>query len=165
MRASGFNDGAAYAEIQLARILVERGRFAEADELMAGVAAEFAGIGQSLSSLEAVMVQAVAKASAGQAEAALELLEDAAGAAGEDARLFEPQIAEVRARVLLALGRIEEAQRAIHKGLEAARDYALPYEEAMLLQARIDIAGSVGAEPDPGDVDACRKLMDGLGIE
>ncbi len=111
------------------------------------------------------MVQALAKSGAGDATAALALLDAAARAGGGDARLFEPQIAEVRARVLLALGRIEEAQRVIRKGLDAARDYALPYEEAMLLQARIAIAGCVGAEPDPGDVDACRKLMDGLGIE
>jgi len=165
MRASGFHDGAAYAEIQLARILVARGQFDAADLMMKRVAAEFTKIGQPLSALEAVMVRALAKIGMGDAASALDLLDRAAEAIGEDARLFESQIAEVRARILAALERVADAQRAIRNGLRSARDYGLPYEEAMLLAARVDLARLTASEPDPGDAEVYRKLAGDLGIE
>jgi ATP/maltotriose-dependent transcriptional regulator MalT len=165
MRASEFNDGAAYAEIQLARMLIERGKTGEADEMMERVAAEFTKIGQALSVLEAVLVQSLAKTSAGDAAAALELLDNAAGAVGEDARLFEPQIAEARARALAAVGRMKEAEQAIAGGIKAARYYGLPYEEGLLLQIRIDIARNADLAPDSNDIEAAEKILGGLGID
>ena len=111
------------------------------------------------------MVQVAAMIKAGDAAEGLELLDRSAGAAGEDARLFEPQIAEVRARALAASGRWEGAQRALRTGLLSARNYGLPYEEAMLLLARIDIAQLAGLEPASQDVVACHDLLDGLGVD
>lgn len=164
MRASEFNDGAAYAEIQLARILIERGANDEAEHMMARVAAEFAKIGQALSALEALLVQSLAKIGVGDAAAALELLASAAGEVGDDARLFEPQIAEARARALAALGSRSEAEQAIVGGLKAARYFGLPYEEGMLLLARIDIARAANLEPDSQDVEAAQKILGDLGV-
>lgn len=164
MRASEFNDGADYAEIQLARILIERGEAEKAERMMDRVVAEFTKIGQALSALEAVLVQSLAKTYAGEPAAALVLLDSAAGAVGDDARLFEPQIAEARSRALAALGRIGEAEQTIESGIDAARYYGLPYEEGMLLLSRIDVARAAGRVPDSEDVEAAEKILGGLGI-
>ncbi|MBT8442661.1 MAG: hypothetical protein KJO76_09775, partial [Gammaproteobacteria bacterium] len=165
MRASNFNDGAAYVEIQLARILVDRGESDEAIAMMERVAAEFTKLGQLLSALEAVMVQSLALTKAGDPTEALALLDKSAKAAGDDARLFEPQIAEARARALAALERLDDAHRVASNGLTSARNFGLPYEETMLLQARIDISTLAGQQPEPQDLLSLRKLLDDLGVE
>ena len=72
---------------------------------------------------------------------------------------------QVRARLLGTLQRHEEAQRTIRVGLQAARDYRLPYEEAMLLMARIELAEMAGETPDPLDVETSRTLLGDLGVE
>jgi len=107
-------------------------------------------------------VQVAAKVQLGEPVAALELLERAADAAGEDAQLFVPQVAEARALALAELDRIDEAKVEIEAGLAAARDFALPYEEAMLLLARARAAG----EGDAAEADqkASREILEGLGI-
>jgi class 3 adenylate cyclase/tetratricopeptide (TPR) repeat protein len=165
MRASEFNDGAAYAEIQLARMLIELGKAGDAEQMMARVAAEFTKIGQALSVLEAVLVQSLAKTAAGDAEAALRLIDKAAGAVGEDARLFQPQIAEARSKALAAIGNNQEATETIETGMKAARYYGLPYEEGLLLLARIQIARNCGVTPDPQDIESSEKILGGLGIK
>ena len=165
MRASEFNDGADYAEIQLARILIERGDIEEAEGMMERVAEEFTKIGQASSALEAVLVRSLAKVCVGDAATALELLDSAAGAVGEDARLFEPQIAEAQARALAALGRKGEAERTIASGIKTARYYGLPYEEGLLLLTRIEIARNANLEPDLRDIESSQKILGGLGID
>ena len=165
MRASEFNDGAAYAEIQLARMLIELGENEDAEKMMERVGEEFSKIGQALSVLEAVIVQSLAKTGTGDAATALELIDAAASAVGDDARLFEPQIAEVRAKALAAMGSMDEAEEAIASGIEAARYYGLPYEEGLLLLIRIDIARKANQQPDPSDIDVSEKILGGLGIE
>ena len=163
MRASNFHDGAAYAEIQLARVYLKQDAVAEADELLGRVCQEFYDLGQAASALEAVLVRVIAKVRSGEATAALELLEHAADAAGEDAQLFVPQVAEARALALAALERLDEANQAIDKGLVAARDFALPYEEATLLLMRAQIVGE--GEAAAADRAAARKILGGLGID
>lgn len=165
MRASEFNDGAAYAEIQLARMLIELEKIADAEQMMERVAAEFMKIGQALSALEAVLVQSLAKTAAGDPITALALLDNAASAVGEDARLFEPQIAEARARALAAMGNVAEAEEIIARGIKASRYYGLPYEEGLLLLSRIDIARDANLEPDSSDLEASGKILGGLGID
>jgi tetratricopeptide (TPR) repeat protein len=162
MRASHFHDGAAYAEIQLARILLKQGAVAEADEILSRVSQEFYDLGQAASVLEAVLVQVVVKVQMGEPTAALELLERAANAAGEDAQLFVPQVAEARACALAALDRLDEANKAVETGLVAARYFALPFEEATLLLMRAEISAEEKAAV--ADRTAARKILGGLGI-
>jgi class 3 adenylate cyclase/tetratricopeptide (TPR) repeat protein len=165
MRASGFHDGAAYAEVQIGRLLVKRGEFSRANELLQRVASEFSQLGQAASALEAACVQAQAEVAFGRAEAALSLIDQYAAAAGKSARMFAAQVAEARALALIALGNSDEAKEAITTGIEAARKYGLPYEEALLLQARVDSDRRAGRLPDQSDIDSASRILKGLGVD
>jgi len=164
MVSSRFKDGAAWAEVQLARILIGRGELDDAHDLMARVGAEFTDLGQVTSALESALVRSQAMVGLGRAEEALELLDRSASAAGKDAQLYGPQVADERARALTALGRAAEAKREIEKGLTASRDLGLPYEEGVLLLSRVELARLDNREPDPSDLADSKRILDGLGI-
>jgi class 3 adenylate cyclase/tetratricopeptide (TPR) repeat protein len=164
MRATEFIEGASYAELQLARLHVERGALEEADRLLDRVAEAFASLGQAVSSLECALVQAESRLQAGRPTAALEGLDRAAAAAGEDAVLFAPQVALARARALAALGREGEAEKEVETGLASAREQGLPYEEGRLLLARAEITRLQGNRPDPSDLEAAGRILGGLGV-
>jgi hypothetical protein len=60
------------------------------------------------------------------------------------------------------LDRLDEANKAVETGLAAARDFALPYEEATLLLMRAEISAEEKAAV--ADRTAARKILGGLGI-
>jgi len=163
LRASGFNDGAACSELQLARVLVHRDAFEEANAMLERIRTEFMALGQSANALEASLIGALARIRQGQADAALGLLDQAATAAGDSGALLLPQVAEARARALAATGNYAAANDEIEEGLVAARRLGLRYEEAILLVARIDIARAVGAGADPADLAESARILKGLG--
>jgi class 3 adenylate cyclase/tetratricopeptide (TPR) repeat protein len=163
LRASGFNDGAACSELQLARVLVARDAFDEANAMLERIHAEFIALGQSANALEAALIGALARVRQGQADLALDLLDRAESAAGDSGALLVPQVAEVRVRALAATGRHAAVAAEIEKGLAAARRLGLRYEEAILLVARIDIARETGGEADPADLAESARILKGLG--
>ena len=163
LRASGFNDGAACSELQLARVLVARDAIDEANAMLRRIHAEFIGLGQSANALEAALIGALARIRQGQADLALDLLDRAESAAGESGALLVPQVAEARVRALAATGKHAAVGAEIEKGLAAARRLGLRYEEAILLVARIDIARETGAEADPADLAESARILKGLG--
>ncbi len=164
MRATEFTEGASYAELQLAGLFIGRGDLVEADGMLERIAGEFASLGQASRSLECALVQAESRLRSGQPAAALDEVDRAAAAAGEDAGLFVPQVAHARARALAALGRYEEAERAVQPGLESAREQGLRYEEGILLVAEAEIARMRDRQPDPVRVEAAARILDGLGV-
>jgi tetratricopeptide (TPR) repeat protein len=164
MRGTEFGEGASYAELQLARVYVERGALDEADRMLDSVAEEFAQLGQAVSSLECALAQAESRLRAGRPAAALDVVDRAAAAAGEDAVLFGPQVALARARALAALGREGEAEQEVKSGLGSAREQGLPYEEGMLLLAKAEITRIRGHRPDPSELEAATSILEGLGV-
>jgi tetratricopeptide (TPR) repeat protein len=164
-RASGFADGAATAELQLGRLMLQRGAYQDADELMGRVGSELRQLGKATSALEAACVQAQAWAFLGRAEDALNLVDQAAQAAGSNARMYAPQIAEARVQALAALGRLAEARLAADEGLAAARKYGLPYEEALMLAARTELDRRNEKGPDESDVTALERILTSLGVK
>jgi tetratricopeptide (TPR) repeat protein len=165
MRASRNADNAAYAEVQLGRFLLQRGAYAEADELMERVWSELRQLGKATSALEAACVKAQALAFLGRAEDALRLVDQAAQAAGNNARMYAAQIAEARVQALTALGRSGEARLVADEGLAAARKYGMPYEEAVLLAARAELDRRNEKGPDDNDVAALERILASLGVK
>ncbi len=163
LRASGFNDGAACSELQLARVLVRRDAFDEANAMLERIRTEFIALGQSANALEATLIAALAQIRQGKADSALDLLDRAAAAAGESGALLVPQVAEARVRALAAIGKHAAVAAEIEKGLTAARRLGLRYEEAILLVARIDIARDTGATANPADLTEAARILKGLG--
>jgi len=164
MRASGFHDEAAYAEIQLGRVLLGRGNAGAADELLGRIVAEFNALGQKSSVLEAIAVQALAKVRLGAPAESLRLIDEAAAAAGAVPELIRPQIAESRAIALAALGQREAAEQEVASALDVARSLKLSYEEGMLLQARIAIRREAGLAPDSSDIELSERILGALGV-
>jgi tetratricopeptide (TPR) repeat protein len=164
MRASGFHDGAAYAEIQLGRVLIGRGELHRADELLGRAGAELTHFGRKSSALEAALVQSLAQLQLGRAEEALALINNAEMAAGGASGYLVPQAAESRALALTALGRYDEAEARVADGLNDARKQGLKYEEGMLLQARVALQRAAGREPDPSEVEKSAGILKALGV-
>ncbi len=154
MQAAEFDEGVAVIDIQLARILIERGQFAQAEASMSHTAAEFTRLQKHAFALEASVVLAEARLSQSNPAAALDLLDRAAQAAGQDAKLIRPRTARVRARALAALGRLEDAENEIDNGIVAAREHALRYDEALLLALRAEIVPDGRAQADGALADA-----------
>jgi class 3 adenylate cyclase/tetratricopeptide (TPR) repeat protein len=164
LRASGFVDGAAYAEVQLARALVGLGRPLEALSILERTGAEFAQLGQSTSALEVAIVTVAACTAADPATlpAALAQLDRAVAAAAEGAEVLAPQVAEARARALQAMGRDAESAAIVADGLARARQLGARYEEAMLLRARSLLTGA-DREQAAADGAESRAILAGLG--
>ena len=161
MQAAEFDEGVAVIDIQLARILIERGQFAQAEASMSHTAAEFTRLQKHAFALEAGVVLAEARLSQSNAAAALDLLDRAAQAAGQDAKLIRPRTARVRARALAALGRIEDAENEIDNGIAAAREHALRYDEALLLALRAEIVTDGRAQADGA---LATQMLESLGV-
>jgi class 3 adenylate cyclase/tetratricopeptide (TPR) repeat protein len=163
-RASRFAEGAAWIDLLRARLAVARGRLDDADTALESADAVFAELGQSSSLLEVTAVRAALLIRRGQPELGLEQLARAEQAAGTEAEGMRPLVAEVRASALIALARFDEALAALEPGLATARERGMPYEEALLLASRLEVARRSGAEPDPADAEAVAKIFHSLGI-
>jgi class 3 adenylate cyclase/tetratricopeptide (TPR) repeat protein len=159
LRASDFTEYVAAAEIQFARILVARDRVAEADALLQRVIGELKRIGKLMYVLEATAVRADARLSAGDASGALSLIDRAEALAGKDAQMLRPKTAWIRGRAYQALGRHSDAIAEIDEGIDAARAHQLPYDEALLLDARaaLDVTRTQDARRSA-------EILAGLGV-
>jgi len=163
MRALEFPEGVATIELQLARIRLGRGEFAAAASLSERVALDFERIGQPRYALEAHVLNSEALCLGGDPERALDLLDTAVSRSSEVGFLIA-RIARTRGEILSALGRFADAGAEIARGLRAAREQHLRYDEALLLRARCAIASLEGRAPEADDEAAYRALFQGLGV-
>ena len=134
LRASGAVSFLAQGEMQMARVHLIRDDLGEAERRAAGVVAELTALGQGTSALEASLVRAEAVIRQGRPADALELIDRAEHEARAEAAFSLPRTCLQRARALLALDRLDEAQEMVDAGLAASRAQDLPYEEALLSQ-------------------------------
>jgi tetratricopeptide (TPR) repeat protein len=162
MQAAEFDEGVAVIDIQLARIMIERGQFAQAEAAMAHTAAEFTRLQKHAFALEASVVLAEARLRQTHAAAALDLIDRAAQAAGEDANLIYPRTARIRARALAELGRIADAEIEVDNGICAAREHSLHYDEALLLAVRSEIASDGRVAEDAA---LAAQMLDSFGVQ
>jgi len=164
LRAIHHADLKAYAEIQLARVWVLRRAVAEAYRVSDHAREQLEALGKRMYSLEAATVQGLARVIGGEPEATFALIESAAARAGDAASGLVPMAAHARACALLALGRLEDAEREIGIGLQAAKELGFPYEEAQLLFLRSEGSRRLGRDPSPGDEARCAEILKGLDV-
>jgi class 3 adenylate cyclase/tetratricopeptide (TPR) repeat protein len=138
VKAAEFAEGVASVELQLARIFIERGDYAQAESILKHSVDEFARLGKSFYLLDATTLRADARLRAGDPAMALEWVQEAQRVSGEQPQL-RPKTAWVLSRALGELERVEEAQTEIEAGLEAARAVGALYEEGLLLSVRADL--------------------------
>ncbi len=135
-----------FANLQLARILIERQQLSEAEDLLNQSRDEALSLDMKGPAYEAAIYLADVKARSGQPEDALELLDAAERQAEEEASIFAPTADRVRALALAAIGRSSEAVDVAGAALEAAQARSLDYEVAMLLLCKADLVEEEDAE-------------------
>ncbi len=164
LRASGAAPFIAQGEVQLARALMLRGELSAAEELAADTARRLLELDKATSALDASLVQADAMIREGRPQEALTTLDAAERAASTEAASALPRICLQRSRALLALGRFAEAEELVSTGILAARETAVPYDEALLLRVLSRVRRHQG--DDTGALrawDDAERILESLG--
>ena len=165
LRGANAIDDVLFAEMQVGRLLVERGEPAAAIERLTALRREASSVGQEGYAFEAAIHLASALVASERSEEALDLLDRAAVEVDEvDGRLV-PAVDRVRALAAARLGNRAHSQALIQEGLAVAREQGLRYEEAMLLQTRVDLDRQAGIEPEGEDLNAARSFFERHGVD
>jgi class 3 adenylate cyclase/tetratricopeptide (TPR) repeat protein len=164
LRAANLAPYAIFADTQLARLALERGRVDEAADRLAGIAVEAEAIGHAGISLEVSIYLAEALARAGRPADALAVLERAERNAGEEAAFLGVALNRVRGSALLALGRFEEAELRLAEALIGSREQNLLYEEALILGGRADLAAVAGTDRSAEESLRAERVQELLGL-
>lgn len=165
LTASGFADGAAFAEVQLGRALVASGETESAREHLEHAHDQYLELDQTPFAVEAAVHLADCVLEANDPQKALEILERAEDMAGGEASVYAASMPRMKATVLAELDRAEEALEVVNAGLAEAERHGLPYEIALLLLIRADLARHVGIESDPDAFKKAFEILHGLGVE
>lgn len=165
LRASNFADGATFAEIQLARLLCERGDLDDAVRLLVAVHDELAALRMFGSALEAAVHLADCRRLLGDPGSALDLLAEAEARAGDEAELLAAQVARVRTLALLDQGDPAEALATVTVGIDTVRAQGLDYEMVLLLNAKLQVLDALEQDPDDDDLRQIAQVTTALALD
>lgn len=164
LRASGLDDFAVFADVQLARLAMERGQTAEAVDAFQSIVKQAQAVGHAGIALEASIYASAAYVASGKPSAALKLLDESEGMAGDEAALLDVPMARVRASAYAVLGEAGEARTQLEIGLGGARKQGLIYEEAQLLLVEADLIRQEGSEGSDKTMEEAHGLLHRLGV-
>ncbi len=162
-RAVGFVEGVLFDEIQLGRLESARGDYETAIATLQRVIDEATSAGFQITTLEASIYLAETLVGQGRADQALDVLDAAEAAAGEDP-LLAASAALVRATALLATGKFVEAETAATAGIDAARAMGDRYKLGLVLELRADVRTRLGSDAGTLDRDESRALLAPLAL-
>jgi class 3 adenylate cyclase/tetratricopeptide (TPR) repeat protein len=165
LRASRIDWFAAYGELQLARVSLARGRFADADAQLSSLVDQFLAMGSRATAFEAMLILAEVASGCGQFQRALDLVDEGERVIGGNPGPLLARACQQRGSALLGLRRLDECDAVLTVGLLAAREQGLPYDEALVLRVREQLAaarGDVGASREAAAV--ASALLAGLGV-
>jgi tetratricopeptide (TPR) repeat protein len=165
LRASRELDGVLFSEIQVGRLLIERGDAAAAAVHLERVRAEASALGQLGHVFEASMYLASAQTMLGDPAAALGTLDEALVEVGSVDEVFRPTWERVRGAALARSGRLDEASAAIDAGLACAIDQGLTYEQGLLMLAGVELDELAGITPSQATRDEIQSLLESLGVD
>jgi class 3 adenylate cyclase/tetratricopeptide (TPR) repeat protein len=164
LRVARVNAFAVYGELQRGRVLLERGNLAEAERLLESVELESIALDDPSMAAEALLVRAEVLTLQGRPEDALAVLATLTSTDGDDV-VLRPRAALEQARAEAALGRNEDARRAVLEGLAVATEHGLPYEEARCLALLADVEDVLGSAPAAAEARArLEAIQERLGM-
>jgi tetratricopeptide (TPR) repeat protein len=165
-KAAGAEADVAEANRELARILARRGRFDEAGSLLEATRAYQAHEGIVAEVLRTDVRRGEVMLLEGRAEDALEVLRSSEriAATTDGGAVVETSIARLEGCALLQLGRTEAARDLLERALHRARENGERLEEALALDALIELASHEGAAMDQELVDARAVALRDLGV-
>jgi tetratricopeptide (TPR) repeat protein len=164
-RASRDLTSVIFPEIQLGRLMLERGDTERALEQLAPARDEASALGQYGHLTEASIHLASALAALGRPDSAFETLDRALVELGTVDPVFEPTWARATAQALAASGRIEEARNEIERGVASAREQGLVYEEGLLLLAGVELDRLQGIAPERTSLDEIDVIFRRLNVD
>ena len=161
---SGHRWGAAFAELQLGRLLTGTGELDAAVVALEAVRDQFASIGRGASVYDTSLHLADCLTRAGRPEDALHTIVDAVRATSDDVSIFEAARVRFAAEAMLTAGRFDEAGQTLEAGIIVARSRGLDYELSLLLAAAAaaPFAVSTGSDEPPASESA--RLLATLGV-
>jgi class 3 adenylate cyclase/tetratricopeptide (TPR) repeat protein len=165
LRASHSLDDVLFAEIQLGRLLVERGDHAAALEHLVAVRAEAAAVGQLGYAFEAATHLASALVALNRFDEAIQTLDDASKLVGSVDPVYQPTLARVRALALAGNGRLDEGRALLAGGLSSARSQGLAYEEGLMLITSIQLDRIDGRRSPSEVIDRLSTILARLHVE
>jgi predicted ATPase/class 3 adenylate cyclase len=152
-----------FADTQLARLALRRGEVGAAIEDLIRVVEEAVSLGSASFGLEAWIYLAGAYVQRGDAQRALDVLEEAEHTLGLESSPLAAHLTRVRATALQLTGDPEAASEQIELALVIARRQRLLYEEEQTLRALADIAGAQGQEAKAREaLDEAERLVQRL---
>jgi class 3 adenylate cyclase/predicted ATPase len=163
-RAVGHIDGALFDEIQVGRLAKAVGDLDRAITILTRVRDEANALRNSVRALEATVQLGDALVAAGRPTEALDALDAAEAAAGEEATVHAPGLNIARARALASLGDLAGAHAAATTGIDEARAMGTRFELGLLLLLRADVAERLGAGAPAEDRREGDALLDELKI-
>lgn len=158
LRAHDLADFAIFADAQLARVDIRRGRHEEAAGALARLTQEAFDIGHTGIALDATVHLAEALLGNNEIEAALAAIENGERFGGGDAAYFEVPLTRLKAIALGRRGDVAGASALADRALVAAREQQLPYEVALILLVKAEIAELAGDSDTDGVEEASRLL-------
>ncbi|HEX6660229.1 MAG TPA: metallophosphoesterase, partial [Ilumatobacter sp.] len=159
LRAAGALDDLLFAELQMARLLVERGDAESAVELLIRLRSDATALGQVGYVFEVAMQLAFGLVALGQYGDALQTLDDAVRDVGFVDPIYQPILARARAAALVGCGRPDEATRVLNEGLASAREQARTHDEGLLLYAAARLEHARGGRPSPDTLDTMTVIL------
>jgi class 3 adenylate cyclase/predicted ATPase len=164
LRASGFVDGAAFAEVQLGRLYSARGDLEASRDYLERARQAFMELGETASVIDTAVHLAELQLKADDPTGTLALIDEAEGLSGGEAAVHSPSMLRIRADALKELGRLDEAERVVTGALDDAESQGLPYEIALLLTTQNAIIDLRGLAPDEAARQRASGILSGLGV-
>lgn len=163
-RANQLEEGVDEGELLLAQLYLAQGNLENAEALLPRIQQSFSSTGQQRKVLETRLVGAVITSAKGDFEGALAVLDDIAARAVDGLESLTPTIALQRAIAQSGLSRFSDAEAELSRGLKYTVAAAMPYEEALLRETRMDIREQQSVLNEPEDTSRVRSIMTELGI-
>lgn len=153
-RSTGEVGTATFAEIHLGRALMEANDLEAAESLLREVRQEMIERDYGAGAFEAALYLADCLFRRERHSEALALLDEASRNVSDEAIVYAPTAARVKASILSALGKTHQAIANVHEGLKAARSLNHEYEIALLLmlEADLDDHGSVNQQAEAEEI-------------
>lgn len=164
LRAARALDDVLFAEIQLARLKVEKGDIRESILELVALRDEAASLGQSGYAFEAALHLSFALLTEGRSHEAWALLDEAEAVAGGIDPVYGPTLARARTIALTKMGQFDAAQDQVLVGISIAQEQGLAYEEALLRLSKAEIRRSAGLNPEPDDLERVEALLSQCGV-
>ncbi len=164
LRAHDMIGDAIFAEIQLARLSLERGEIEAATSVLRELLEEASMVGQADLVVEAGIHLVSALIRSDEPEAALELIDTVEQSAGDEAASYAAPLSRGRAEALMLSGRVDQAFTEAEEAVRAARRQGLIYEEALSRLIRVRIRTALGDGEVTEDVQEAQRLLYVLGV-